>query len=138
MEIIFVDSNIWCYYFDRSAKEHEVVSKEVERALKERIVINTVILIEVAHYLIKNLGPLEGNGKMDVFISYPMEIVDFDYKLAKKSIELLARYSHTGMGGRDATILASMVEKNIKQIMTHDQAFKQIDFIEVLDPVKNK
>lgn len=24
--LIFVDSNIWCYYFDRSAKEHEAVT----------------------------------------------------------------------------------------------------------------
>ncbi|WXG42317.1 MAG: type II toxin-antitoxin system VapC family toxin [Candidatus Freyarchaeum deiterrae] len=138
METIFVDSNIWCYYFDRSAKEHEAVSREVERALKERVVINTVILIEVAHYLIKNLGPLEGKRKMDIFNSYPMEIVNFDYKLAKKSIEELAKYSHVGIGGRDATILASMAENNIKKIMTHDQAFKQIDFIEILDPVKNE
>jgi predicted nucleic acid-binding protein len=136
MEMIFVDSNIWCYYFDRSAREHEVVSRELEKVLKKRVVINTVILMEVAHYLIKNLGPLEGNRKMDVFLSHPIEIVNFDYKLAKKSIEMLARYFHAGIGGRDATILASMVEKNVKRIMTHDQAFKRIDLIEVLDPVR--
>ena len=55
--------------------------------------------MEVAHYLIKNLGSLEGKRKMDVFLSYPMEIVDFDYNLAKKSIELLARYFYAGIGG---------------------------------------
>gem|GEM_PF-2889396 len=27
--LIFVDSNIWCYYFDRSAKEHNAVSKRM-------------------------------------------------------------------------------------------------------------
>jgi predicted nucleic acid-binding protein len=135
MEMIFIDSNTWCYYFNRSVREHETVSREIEKALTEKIVINTVILMEVAHYLIKNLGPIEGKKKMDVFLSYPIEILDFNYNIAKKSIEMLAKYSHTGIGGRDATILASMNEKNVKKIMTHDQAFKRVDFIEVVDPV---
>ncbi len=134
MEMIFIDSNIWCYYFDRSAREHEAVSNQVEEALRKRVVINTVVLMEVAHYLIKNLGPIEGKRKMELFLSYPMEIVDFDYGSAKKSIEMLARYSHTGIGGRDATILASMNAKNVKQLITHDKAFKRIDFIEIIDP----
>jgi len=24
--LIFIDSNIWCYYLDRSAQEHDIVS----------------------------------------------------------------------------------------------------------------
>jgi uncharacterized protein len=47
----------------------------------------------------------------------------------------LARYSQTGIGGRDATILASMDMLGIKKLMTHDRAFKRIDQIEVVDPV---
>jgi len=31
--LIFVDSNIWCYYFDRSTKEHDIVSEKLENAL---------------------------------------------------------------------------------------------------------
>jgi predicted nucleic acid-binding protein len=64
-----------------------------------------------------------------------MEIVDFDQSLARKSIEYLAKYSQTGIGGRDATILASMQELDIHRLMTHDRAFKRIDFIEVIDPI---
>jgi hypothetical protein len=73
--------------------------------------------MEVAHYLIKNLGS-EGKRKMDVFLSFPMEVVDFDQYQARRSIELLARHSQTGIGGRDATILASMEELEIKKLMT--------------------
>lgn len=62
--------------------------------------INTVVAMEVAHYLIKSLGS-EGKRKMDVFLSYPMEIIDFDQYLARKSVEYLAKYSQTGIGGRD-------------------------------------
>jgi predicted nucleic acid-binding protein len=132
--LIFIDSNIWCYYFDRSAQEHNIVSDKLEKALEGRVAINTVIEMEVAHYLIKNLG-LEGKRKMDTFLSYPMVVVNFDQYLARKSIEYLARYSQTGIGGRDATILASMEELVINTLMTHDRAFKRLDFIEVIDPV---
>ena len=132
--LIFIDSNIWCYYFDRSAQEHDVVSDKLEKVLEGRVAINTVIEMEVAHYLIKNLGA-EGKRKMDTFLSYPMVVMNFDQYLARKSIEYLARYSQTGIGGRDATILASMEELEIDTLMTHDRAFKRIDFIEVIDPI---
>jgi predicted nucleic acid-binding protein len=66
--LIFIDSNIWCYYFDRSAQEHNIVSDKLEKVLEGRGAINTVIEMEVAHYLIKNLG-LEGKRKMDTCLS---------------------------------------------------------------------
>lgn len=91
--------------------------------------------MEVAHYLIKNMGSDEGRRKMGLFLSYPMEITDFDQYLARKSVEYLAKYSQTGIGGRDATILASMDVLKIKKLMTHDRAFKRLDFIEVVDPI---
>ena len=72
---------------------------------------------------------------MDVFLSYPMEIIDFDQYLARKSVEYLEKYSQTGIGGRDATILASMQELGTRKLMTHDRAFKRLDFIDVVDPV---
>jgi predicted nucleic acid-binding protein len=84
--LIFVDSNIWCYYFDRSSQEHNIVSDKLEQVLDGGVAINTVVELEVAHYLIKNLGS-EGKRK-------------------------------TGIGGRDATILASMEELEIDTLMT--------------------
>jgi predicted nucleic acid-binding protein len=47
--LIFVDSNIWCYYFDRSTTEHDVVSERLEDALESGVAINTVVAMEVAH-----------------------------------------------------------------------------------------
>ena len=132
--LIFVDSNIWFYYFNRSATEHEAVAEKLEQILENGVAINTVVAMEVAHFLIKSLGS-EGKRKVDVFLSYSMEIVDFDQYLARKSVEYLAKYSQTGIGGRDATILASMQELGTRKLMTHDRAFKRLDFIDVVDPV---
>lgn len=44
-------------------------------------------------------------------------------------------YSHLGIGGRDATILAFMREESIERIMTHNAALKKIDWLEVIDPI---
>jgi predicted nucleic acid-binding protein len=82
--LIFIDSNIWCYYFDRSALEHDIVSEKLEQALDDGVAINTVVEMEVAHYLIKNLG-VQGKKKMDVFLSFHMQVVDRSFDMALPS-----------------------------------------------------
>ena len=133
---MFVDSNIWCFYFDNTCKEHANVKKFLENVLeKEKIEINTVIVMEVSHFLVKNLGPSIGKGKIDIFLSLPMNILDFDFSLMKLSINMLADYFHSGIDGRDATMLAAMKKSGSNTIATHDSAFKKIDWIKVVDPV---
>ena len=135
--MLFIDSNIWAYYFDEMAPEHKFVVKAVEDYLRKgEVAINTVILMEVAHFLIKNLGAKVGRRKIIIFLNFPFTIVDFTYELAVRSIHLLAVYSHLGIGGRDATILASMEKLKTNTIMTHDAAFKRIPNIKVIDPIQ--
>jgi len=134
--MLIIDSNIWAYYFDGDAPEHLSVVDKVQEALSsEKIAINTVIVMEVAHFLIKSLGPLAGRSKLDVFLRFPFRIIDVDYELMLKAVELLVRYSREGIGGRDATILATAETLNLKRIMTHDEAFRRVDWLEVVDPV---
>ncbi len=134
--MLIIDSNIWAYYFDKDASEHPFVVDAVERALRsEKIAINTVIVIEVAHFLIKNLGPVVGKEKLNLFLSFPFSVIDLDYELTLRTIELLASYSHQGIGGRDSTILATAETLNLDTIMTHDEAFKKIDWLKVIDPI---
>jgi predicted nucleic acid-binding protein len=63
-------------------------------------------------------------------------ISDFDYRSALDASEMLKRYSHLGVGGRDATVLAMMSRAGAKKIMTHDAALKKVDWLERTDPVK--
>ncbi|MGQ9469493.1 MAG: hypothetical protein ACUVTD_06680 [Nitrososphaerales archaeon] len=80
--------------------EHPLVVDKVEYALRsEKMAINTVIMIEVAHFLVKNL-PVIGRSKIDTFLSFPFSIADLDYDLTLKAIEFLAKYSHQGRGKR--------------------------------------
>ena len=128
---------MWCYFFDISSKEHESVSSYIEEILeKDSIAMNTLIIMELSHYLIKNLGPIKGKEKIEKLLEFPFIIINFDYDLTLSSIEMLSEYSHIGIGGRDATILATMKKLKIKTLITHDQSFKKIDFIKVVDPVR--
>ncbi len=134
--MIIVDSNIWAYYFDDETPEHRFVIEPLEKALRsEKVIINTTIIIEVAHFLIKTLGPIEGMERLNIFLRFPFTVVDLDYELTLRSIELLAKYFQFGIGGRDATILATAEFLKINRIMTHDKAFKRIRWIEVIDPI---
>ncbi len=108
---------------------------QVIRSGKEEIAVNTIIVTELAHFLVKSLGPIEAKEKIDSFLSYPMIVGDLDYSSTLDSIEALKRYSHLGVGGRDATILAFMKNASIRRIMTHDDALKKIDWLDVIDPI---
>lgn len=128
---------MWAYYFDVEASEHPFVAEPVDLALRsETVAINTVIIMEVAHFLIKNLGPIIGKNKLDIFLSFPFIILDLDYDIALDAIEHLRSYSHLGIGGRDATILATMRRLGFNKIMTHDKSFKRLEWLEVLDPIQ--
>ncbi len=133
---IIVDTNIWAYYFDRDSPEHESVVGPLESALRsEQVAVNTIIIMELAHFLVKNLGPVEGGEKLGLFLRFPLSVSDFDYRSSLDAVEMLKRYSHLGVGGRDSTILALMSRAGAKRIMTHDESLKKVDWLEAVDPV---
>ena len=135
--ILIIDTNIWAYYFDQDSQEHKSVVGPVENALKsEQIAINTIIIMEVAHFLIKNLGPVDGGEKLGLFLRFPLVISGFEYRSALDAVEMLKKYSHLGVGGRDATILALMNQAKANRIMTHDEALKKVSWLEAIDPIK--
>jgi len=134
--MIMIDSNIWAYYLDADAPEHKSVVADVRKALKDGAMVNAVVVMEVAHYLIKNLGPIQGREKLDILLSFPMKLDELNSDLVKVSIDELCTYSHLGIGGRDATLLASMRKNRVERILTHDGAFKRVPDVKVIDPIK--
>lgn len=135
--MIMIDSNIWAYYLDADAPEHKSVVPAVRKSLREGVLINTVVVMEVAHFLVKNLGSVLGKEKLDTFLSFPMQVDELTLDLAREAADELSKYSHLGVGGRDATLLASMRGKEVTKLMTHDEALKRVPDIETFDPVKS-
>lgn len=133
--MLMIDSNIWAYFFDTNASEHKRVKRPVKEAIENNeVLMTTVIQMELAHYLVRRLGPIQGGEKVDILLNYPFELDLLDQDLVTKSLEILKRYYHLGIGGRDATIIASMKRHEVSKLATHDKALKKIEGIEIIDP----
>jgi len=132
-----IDSNIWAYFFDSNLPEHEAVKEPVRKLILEReILMTTVIQLELVHYLIKRLGPVQGGEKLDILLNYPFKLDILDYELVERTQRILQRYIHLGIGARDASIIASMERNETTELITHDKALKKIEGIEIIDPIE--
>jgi predicted nucleic acid-binding protein len=138
--MLFVDSNIWCYYFDQRLPEYASVRDAMREIIKsEEIACNTVIVMEVAHYIVRHFAEKVARKKIETFINLAnIEIADFNRQAMNQTIETLLAYAfNEGLGGRDATVIASMKLQNIKKIVSHDYVFKRLANkleLEVFDP----
>ncbi len=140
---IFIDANIWCWYFNKKSIHHEKVEKSVNNLIKQKnvhIYGNFFVAIEIFHYLIKKLGPHLGKEKALRFLEFDFitikQIENTQNALASILEQLVKFGAHTSIGGRDASILVSMNEENIKEIVTHDGAFRNVPNIKVIDPIE--
>ena len=140
--MLFVDSNIWCYYFDQRLPEYVSVRDAMREIIKsEEIACNTVIVMEVAHYLVRHFTEKIARKKIETFINLTnIDIADFNRQALNQTVETLLAYAYTeGLGGRDATVIASMKLQNIKKIVSHDDIFKRLANkleLEVIDPAQ--
>ncbi len=130
-----IDSNIWAYALDSTVPEHPRAARAVGKALEGDILVNTAIQMEVAHYLVKRLGAVAGEEAADDFIALPLAVDALDPGLVRDALRLLVRYADLGIGGRDASLLASMERHGVARILTHDATFRRVDWVEVVDPI---
>ena len=68
-----------------------------------------------------------------------MQIADFNRQALNQTFESLLAYGFSeGLGGRDATVIATMKQQNITKILSHDGIFKRLGHkleFEVMDPI---
>jgi predicted nucleic acid-binding protein len=138
--MIFVDSNIWCYYLDKRLPEHESTRESLREMIRsEEIVCNTIVVLEVAHYLVRHFKEKDARKKLETFVNLRnMEIVDFNRQLLAETLEKLISSYSDGLGGRDASVVATMNLRGIKSVVSHDDVFKRLSSklaLKVIDPV---
>mgnify|MGYP001207992239 CR=1 FL=1 len=142
--MIFVDSNIWCYYFDQRVPEHKHIREPMREIItSEEIACSTIIVMEVAHYIVRHFDEKNARKKIDFFINLRnIHISDFNRHMMQESLESLLEHSYSdGLGGRDATIIATLKSQNIKRVITHDAVFKRLAAkltLHVTDPIGNR
>lgn len=141
--MIFIDSNIWCYYFDKRLPEHQLIREPIRQILlsSEELASNTIVVMEIAHYLVRHFSEKDARKKIEHFVNLRnMKIFGLDTKLMSESLDYLLNYRYSdGLGGRDATILAAMNSESIKTLVSHDDAFKRLAekmTFKIIDPVR--
>jgi predicted nucleic acid-binding protein len=139
--LIFIDSNVWCYYFDQRLPEHLKIREPMRQIIKsEEILSNTIVAMEVAHYLVRHFPKETARKKIDFFVNLKnFRIVDFNAEIMAETIETLLEHAYAdGLGGRDATIIATMKAQNTKKIISHDSIFRRLENkigLELVDPI---
>lgn len=139
--MIFIDSNIWCYYFDQRLPEHNKVREYMRNVIMSKeIASNTLVAMEVAHYLVRHFGQESARKKIEFFVNLQnIAIEDFNRQAMVEALKYLLEYAYpVGLGGRDATVIATIASQGIKQIVSHDDIFKRLSIklgIEVVDPI---
>jgi predicted nucleic acid-binding protein len=142
-KMIFIDSSIWCYYFDKRLPEHQLIREPIRQILlsSEELASNTIVVMEIAHYLVRHFSEKDARKKIEHFVNLRnMKIFGLDTKLMSESLDYLLNYGYSeGLGGRDATILAAMNSQSIKTLVSHDDAFKRLAekmTFKIIDPVR--
>jgi predicted nucleic acid-binding protein len=126
---------------DSRLPEHTQIKAPIrETLMKNQIYVNTVTVMEVAHYLTRNLNTTSAREKIEALLNLrALKILDFDRETMNASLTLLEKFGGSmGLGGRDATIIASLLKNNIEILFTHDYVLKRVASrhrVTIVDPV---
>jgi len=122
--------------------EHKYVRDLMREIIKsEEIASNAIIVMEVAHYIVRHFDEKNARKKIDFFTNLRnMQISEFNRAMMQESLESLLEFSYSdGLGGRDATIIATLKSQNIRRIITHDAVFKRLAAkltLDATDPIQ--
>jgi predicted nucleic acid-binding protein len=131
--LIYVDSNYWIYWLDSRLPEHRHVTAAMRRAVSSGILMNYVTLVEIAHYL-RLLPEDEFSSRLSTIQNLStLTLADLDHETTQLALEALPRYSGRGIGGRDSVIIATMKTHGVRDILTHDRAFENVEGIRAID-----
>ena len=135
MKTTYIDSNYWIYWFDERLPEHRFVGRVMQSTLREGVVVNTVTLMEVAHYF-RSIPKAEFNEKIGNILSLStLKIIDFTLELMQVALSFVPQYGNIGLGARDCVILATMDAIDSKVLLSHDKAFSGVKDIILVDEI---
>ncbi len=96
--------------------------------------------MEVAHYLTNQLA--DSGETVDRFLRLSnVTTAELSERDVAAGANLLETHNQSGIGGRDATVLAAMKRHDVSRLWTHDEGLKRLDdrlnWLAVTDPVEN-
>ncbi|ESS07741.1 MAG: putative nucleic acid-binding protein, contains PIN domain protein [uncultured archaeon A07HN63] len=136
--MVCIDANVWIYYFDATLPEHEPVADRLDALEADTLFVTSVLQMEVVHYLANQQS--ESEHLVSQFLdlndvtAVPLTTAD-----VRRAGDILHEYANSGIGGRDASVLAAMDRCGVDTLWTHDAAFRTVatEFgMRVVDPVE--
>lgn len=136
-----LDANVWIYYLDDTLEEHDAVVDLVRDIVQsEPLFITTVLQMEVIHYFYTQQTDPSDLVERFLYLE-DVTVAELRPEDVDEATKLLREHRHTGIGGRDATVLAAMRRHDVSHLLTHDNGFKRIEerlgWLEVTDPVSD-
>jgi len=134
-----LDANVWIYYLDADLAEHDAVTDRVGEVVRSKpLFLPTVLQVEVLHYVTNQLD--SGHRILDTFLAgEDVAVADLTADDVERASDLLAAHEPAGIGGRDASVLATMQRRDVSRLWTHDEALlrmgDRLDWLDVTDPV---
>lgn len=134
-----LDANVWIYFLDSNLQEHEHVYDEVSTVVGSKPLFSpTVLQMEAVHYITNQLSDPE-RAVEQILSAEDVQVADLTKANVRRATELLQEFDDVGIGGRDASVLASMERHDVARLWTHDEALLQmddrLDWLDVYDPV---
>lgn len=134
-----LDANVWIYYFDATLPEHDGVASAVTDVLDDDPLFTTTVLqMEVVHYVDKQAR--DADQLIEQFLSLEdVHVADLTATDVVRASKILQSHPESGIGGRDATVLAAMERYDVSELWTHDTGLHrvgdEINWLSVVDPV---
>ncbi|MGV9198881.1 MAG: type II toxin-antitoxin system VapC family toxin [Promethearchaeia archaeon] len=146
--MITIDSQIWIYYWDSNALEHQNIKSWMNGTekdgilFKEKIILSSIIPIEVGHNLYRT-GDLRRDLDKEIIEELLLslistencQIVEVDELILIDVIQKMQDHSQLGIGGRDTLILSTMDRLKVSTIATHDKSILKLKKYKRIDPV---
>ena len=139
---LVIDSMLWVYNFDPLSPESSNVRTwlygEGGVLTTNSVVLNTIIPLEVLHSLSRKPSidfTTAYNATLAIISLENVTLIDFSSTLLSQTMILLAEYNSFGIGGRDASILATINDQQVDCLATHDKNLLSIPDFHRIDPV---
>ncbi|MHA1147459.1 MAG: type II toxin-antitoxin system VapC family toxin [Promethearchaeota archaeon] len=145
--MITIDSQIWIYYWDSNALEHQNIKNWMNGTekdgilFKEKIILSSIIPIEVGHILYRTADLRKDLDKeiieellLSMISTENCQIIEVDELLLLDVIQKMKDHSQLGIGGRDTLILSTMDRLKVSTIATHDKNILKLKKYRRIDP----
>lgn len=131
------------WYLVKNSKNHQIVKEFLDDLIldtQNSFLINEIVMIELFHLLIKQRGK-EGFKIASDFLNSNYPFFKCKYDILQISdlydvLNILNRYGNIStIGGRDSTIIHSMITHNVENIITNDGGFEKVNSIRIHNPI---